>query len=142
VTGGSCDALPELPEPARAIVDSARRAVLATLDRSGRPHLVPVCYAVRRAELVSAIDDKPKATTRLARVANIEREPSATMLVDRWDEDWTRLGWVMLSGRAEIRAEGSADDELARRYPQYRDAPPRGPVIALVPDAIRWWTST
>jgi PPOX class probable F420-dependent enzyme len=140
VSGGSCDALTELPEEARAVVGAARRAVLATLDRGGRPHLVPVCYALRGAEVVSAVDGKPKRTTQLARVANIERDASATMLVDRWDEDWSRLGWVMLRGRAEVRPPGSADHELALRYPQYRDDPPRGPVIALVPDLIRWWT--
>lgn len=139
--GGSCRRLSELPEPARALVEEARRAVLGTVDERARPHLVPVCFAIRGGEIVTAVDEKPKTTKELVRVRNIEAHGRATLLVDRWDEDWRRLGWAMIRAAARIEAPGSADDELRARYEQYRAAPPSGVVIALRPEAISWWTS-
>lgn len=137
---GACRRIDELPDAPRAIVAGARRAVLATTDDSARPHAVPVCFALRGDELVTAIDHKPKRGTRLARVANIESNHAVTLLVDRWDEDWTRLGWVMVRGEARLDVPGSADAQLQARYPQYRERPPRGDVIVVSPERITWWT--
>ena len=138
--GGSGAALEDLPDAARALLEEARRGALATLDAHGRPHVVPVCYAARRGEIVTAIDHKPKSGRRLARLAHVERDARATLMVDRWDEEWTRLAWVMVQGRAELRPPASADDDLVRRYPHYRARPPRGPVIALLPERVLWWS--
>jgi PPOX class probable F420-dependent enzyme len=140
MASGACSELSALPKSANDIVTSARRAVLATVDAQGRPHAVPVCFALRSGELVTAIDHKPKSGRRLARVANIEANPNASLVFDRWSEDWRRLGWVMVRGTARIDAPGSADAELAARYEQYRASPPRGEVISVRPERILWWT--
>jgi PPOX class probable F420-dependent enzyme len=140
MSSGSCGSLDELPEHAHRIVLEARRAVLATVDRRARPHAVPVGYALRGSELVTAIDGKPKSGTKLARVSNIESNSAVTLLVDRWDEDWSRLGWVMVRGTARLEAPGTADRELLARYPQYGDEPPSGRVIVIRPQRILWWT--
>jgi PPOX class probable F420-dependent enzyme len=140
MTSGSCVQLVALPAKASQIVAEARRAVLATVDGEGRPHVVPVCYAIRADELVTAIDHKPKSGRKLARVANIEANGRAAVLLDRWSEEWHRLGWVMVRGTARLEQPGSADAQLLQRYRQYREAPPRGPVIAVRPEHISWWT--
>ncbi len=99
-----------------------------------------MCFARRGDDLVTAIDQKPKETDREpARVANVRRHGRATLLIDRWDEDWTRLGWVMIRAAATLEPPGSASAELLERYPQYRDDPPAGQVIALTPERILWW---
>ena len=138
---GTCNELSELPSKARAVLTDARRAVLATVDRDGNAHAVPVCFALRDAEIVTAVDQKPKRKGReLTRVSNVRQRGDATMLVDRWDEDWSRLGWVMVQGSARIEEPGRGAPQLLERYPQYRDDPPHGEVIALRPKRILWWT--
>ncbi|CAN5680651.1 TIGR03668 family PPOX class F420-dependent oxidoreductase [soil metagenome] len=138
---GSCDELKELPDRARAIAASARRAALSTSDRLGRPHTVPVGFALLRGEVVTAVDQKPKRGGKeLARVANLRADPRVTMMMDRWDEDWRQLGWVMIRGIARLEPPGTATAELVERYPQYRDDPPRGEVIVVRPERLLWWT--
>jgi PPOX class probable F420-dependent enzyme len=99
-----------------------RIAHLATADRGAVPHVVPVCFAVAGGTLYITIDEKPKRGTALKRLKNIAENPAVAVIVDRYDEDWTRLGWVMLRGRAEILGEGQehqdAQDLLRARYPQ------------------------
>jgi PPOX class probable F420-dependent enzyme len=131
--------LADLPERLAGIVDECRRATLSTLGAGGTIATVPVCFAIVGGRVVLAVDEKPKGTKELARVRNIRREPRATLLFDRWDEDWTRLGWVMVKGMAELRPEGDAS-ALIQRYPQYRDRPPTGPFIVIEPQRIRWWS--
>jgi PPOX class probable F420-dependent enzyme len=109
----------------RRFLEWRRVGHLATSDRSGAPHLVPVCYVVEGASLYVTIDEKPKRRDRpLKRVRNILENPQAMFVADRWDEDWRRLGWVMLRGRADILEAGPEHDHaqalLAGRYPQYR----------------------
>lgn len=123
----------------RAIIEGARRAALATIGDDGRPHLVPVCFAIVGGEIVSAVDQKPKSGRELARVRNVRARASATLLLDRWDEDWTRLGWVMVAGAARISPPGFGVSELSARYEQYEEQPPLGDVIVIRPDSIRWW---
>jgi len=72
------------------------------LGADGRPHVVPVCFALDGDTLYTAVDEKPKSTRRLRRLANIEANPQVELVVDHWDEDWSRLWWVRLAGRAEI----------------------------------------
>src|SRR6476646_5733374 len=91
----------------RRFLSEARRAILATLDGEGRPRLVPICFVVdpEHDTLYSPLDDKPKRTDdprELARVRDIDARPEVSVLVDRWDEDWTRLAWVRCLGRAAI----------------------------------------
>ncbi len=126
-----------LSERQRRFLDHARVGHLATADRSGAPHVVPVCYAVTGSALYITVDEKPKRRdVPLRRVRNILDNPQATFVADRWDEDWTRLGWVMLRGRAEILSAGAEHDHaqalLSARYPQYRAMKlAELPVIAL-----------
>jgi len=126
-----------LTERQRRFLDHARVGHLATADAKAAPHLIPVCYAVEGDTLYITIDEKPKRPDRkLKRVRNILENPQAAFLVDRWDEDWSRLGWVMLRGPAAILATGPEHDHaqalLAARYPQYRTMHLADlPVIAL-----------
>jgi PPOX class probable F420-dependent enzyme len=138
--GGACDAIDALPAEARAILQEGRRAVLTTLDTRVEPHSVPVCYAIRGSEIVTGVDRKPKSTRDLVRVRNIRRNSVATLLVDRWDEDWSRLGWVMLRCEARIEPPGDVRAALIARYPQYVDEPPDSEIIVLRPKRISWWT--
>jgi PPOX class probable F420-dependent enzyme len=124
-------------ERQRGFLDRSRVGHLATADRNGAPHLIPVCYAIDGESLYITIDEKPKRQDRpLKRVRNIIENPQAAFVVDRWDEDWRRLGWVMLRGAAEILEAGPEHDQaqglLIARYPQYRTMNLAGlPVIAL-----------
>jgi PPOX class probable F420-dependent enzyme len=137
--------MPVLTEAALRFCETSRVARLATADASGVPHLVPVCYAIIGDSLYISIDEKPKRTDRpLKRLRNIVANPEVAVTVDRWDEDWRRLAWVMLRGRAEILPDGEEHDRaqarLRERYPQYRamDLAPL-PVIALrIARATSW----
>jgi PPOX class probable F420-dependent enzyme len=120
-----------------------RVARLATVAPDGRPHLVPIVFAVDGDTVYTAVDDaKPKATMRLRRLANIAENPAVALLADRYDEDWAALWWVRADGTARVIEPGEAEagrarELLAARYEQYRDAPPPGPVIAV---AVRRWS--
>lgn len=126
-----------LTEPQRRFLDRARVAHLATADARGAPHLVPVCFVVDATALYITVDEKPKRTDiRLKRLRNIQENPAVAVTVDRWNEDWSRLGWIMLRGRADILEGGdehtSAQALLREKYPQYRTmAIETLPVIAM-----------
>ena len=134
-----------LSEAQRRFVDSGRVAHLATADARGAPHVIPVCYAIADTSVYITIDEKPKRhDVPLKRLRNIMANPMVAITVDRWDEDWSRLAWVMLRGRAEILPDGTEHDAaqslLRSRYPQYRsmDLAPL-PVIALrIERATNW----
>jgi PPOX class probable F420-dependent enzyme len=129
-----------------AFLASLRVGRLATADARGNPHVVPVCFAIEAATLYITIDEKPKqASARpLKRLRNMMENPSVAFVADRYDEDWQRLGWVMLRGRVEILTHGSEHDRaqalLRKRYPQYRAMQLDDlPVIALrVAQATSW----
>ena len=120
----------------------ARSARLASVRPNGAPHLVPVCFALVGDTVVSAIDSKPKRTGRLQRIENIAREPRVALVADHYeDADWQRLWWVRADGVARVLSAGSdeaeaAVDQLARRYAQYRETRPSGPVLAV--EVERW----
>jgi PPOX class probable F420-dependent enzyme len=124
---------------------SRRVGHLATADAQAAPHLVPVCFVVSEGALYITIDQKPKGDVRtLKRLRNIIDNPVAAFVADRWDEDWTRLGWVMLRGPAEILADGAEHDRaqalLRSRYPQYRMmALDALPVIAMRIERVTSW---
>jgi len=128
---------------ARARFASARVARLATVAEDGRPHLVPVVFALDGDKLYTAVDDvKRKATTRLRRLRNIAANPAVTLLADHYEDDWTALWWVRADGTARPVDPGEPEAAraralLAERYPQYRDAPPPGVAIAV---AVQRWS--
>jgi PPOX class probable F420-dependent enzyme len=134
-----------LTDAQRQFLDRSRVAHLATADASGVPHLVPVCFCLLGASAYITIDEKPKRQDRpLKRIRNIQENPAVALTVDRWDEDWSRLAWVMLRGTAEILPSGEEHDaaqaELRARYPQYRAmALETLPVIAIrIRQALSW----
>jgi len=131
--------------PQRRFLEERRVGHLATADRHGAPHVVPVCFAVENKTLYITIDEKPKRTDRpLKRVSNIRENAQVAFVADRYGEDWTRLGWVMLRGGAEILAEGPEHDRaqtlLRARYLQLRAMQlAELPVIALrIAKATSW----
>jgi PPOX class probable F420-dependent enzyme len=124
-----------------ALLATARVARFATVTPSGRPALVPVCFAIDGETIYHAVDHKPKATRELARLRNLRAEPRATLLADHYDDaDWTALWWVRADGTAEVLDDApAAIDLLVQRYPQYRERRPEGPVVALRVERISWW---
>ncbi|HZB90440.1 MAG TPA: TIGR03668 family PPOX class F420-dependent oxidoreductase [Stellaceae bacterium] len=131
-------------ERERRFLEARPVAHLATADRAGAPHLVPVCFALAGDALYITVDEKPKRGGLLKRLRNIAENPRVAVTADRYDQDWTRLGWVMLRGRAEILAAGAEHDEaqarLAARYPQLRAmAIAALPVIALRIERVTSW---
>ena len=120
-------------------------AMLATASTDGVPHLVPVVFALpenRTDILYTAVDAKPKTTHRLRRLANIERNPTVSLLVDRYDDDWSQLWWVRADGVASIHHDGvemaTGYALLRAKYPQYQQVGLDGPVITV---EIRRWSS-
>jgi PPOX class probable F420-dependent enzyme len=134
-----------LTEAQRRFVETCRVGHLATADAGGAPYLVPVCFALGEAALYITIDEKPKRRDRpMKRVRNILENPRAAFVADRWDEDWTRLGWVMLRGPAEILETGAehaaAQALLREKYAQYQSMNLADlPVIALRIAHIASW---
>jgi PPOX class probable F420-dependent enzyme len=135
-----------VPERERDFLADRRVAYLATADRRGAPHVVPVCFALAGETLYITIDEKPKRASgrALKRIRNIAENPAVAVVVDRYDEDWTRLGWVMLHGRAEILIEGTEHDDaqalLRSRYPQLAAMEiARHPVIAVRIERTASW---
>ena len=146
------DAIPEghreiLTDTERRFLDDRRIARLATADERGAPHAVPVCFAVVGDDVYITIDEKPKRSTGkpLKRLRNIEQNPRVALVVDRYDDhDWSRLGWVMLRGRAEILRTGAEHDRAQRvlrtRYPQYHTMELESyPVIAIRIERTTSW---
>jgi PPOX class probable F420-dependent enzyme len=113
-----------LSDHERRFLLTRRVGHLATADSRAVPHVVPVCFTISQGTLYVTIDEKPKrvAGPALKRIRNIERNPMVAIVVDRYHEDWTRLGWVMLRGRAEILRAGTEHDRaqelLCSRYRQ------------------------
>jgi PPOX class probable F420-dependent enzyme len=122
--------------------EDARVARLATVDATGRPHVVPICFAIEGGTLYTAVDEKPKRTRRLQRLANIEANPAVEVMIDHYEEDWSRLRWVRLRGTARIVEDRHAVELLAAKYPQYREQPPAGPVIAVTIEERSEWTAS
>jgi PPOX class probable F420-dependent enzyme len=124
----------------------ARVARLATTDPDGRPHLVPIVFALDGDTLYSAVDRKPKRSRTLRRIENARARPDVTILVDHYEEDWRRLWWIRLRGQARVLDDGEERERalalLVDKYPQYVSEPPDGPVLAVTITGVRDWTST
>ena len=128
---------------ARRRLASARMGHLATVTPPDRAHLVPCCFVLASDTIFSAIDAKPKSTVALRRLQNIASNGSASLLVDHYEEDWTKLWWVRVDGTGR-----TVDDDVERRralrllatkYEQYRSTPPPGPVLAIAVERWRMW---
>jgi len=122
----------------------ARVARLGTLGADGAVRLVPICFAIVDDHVVSAVDHKPKRTGQLRRLDDMTASGTATVLVDHYDDDWTRLWWVRIRGAATVHEPGDpaavpALDALAAKYAQYGDDPPAGSVYRIAIDEIRSW---
>jgi len=135
-----------LSEDEQRFVSRQRVARLATADRHAVPHVVPVCFALSQTTLYITIDEKPKRSDSrpLKRLRNIEENPAVALIVDRYDEDWSKLGWVMLHGQAEVLIDGTEHDDaqqlLRTRYPQLEAMQiAQQPVIAVrIERAVSW----
>ena len=125
---------------------AASVAHLATVGPDGHPHIVPVCFALEDATLYFAVDSKPKRTTNLKRLRNIAANPAVSVLVDHYEDDWSRLWWVRLDGAARVLTDAAemlrAMDLLAARYSQYRANAPAGPVVEVVVAGVTGWSAS
>jgi PPOX class probable F420-dependent enzyme len=125
---------------ARGRITEARVGRLASVRPDGTPHLVPVCFAVVGDRIVSAVDDKPKTTPLLQRLANIRANPEVSVLVDHYSEDWSAVWWARADGRAHVVDTGIEREEaltaLREKYDQYRAVPISGAAIVIV--VTRW----
>ena len=123
------------PEELRARLAAAPVARLATIDPDGRPNVVPFCFALAGDTLYTTVDAKPKRTARLRRLANLERDPRATVLVDHYEHDWERLWWVRIRGTGAVVTDPDerrrALAALRAKYPQYGATDPGEIVIAI-----------
>jgi PPOX class probable F420-dependent enzyme len=135
----------ELDATIRRRVMDARVARLATVRPDGHPHVVPITFALHEDTIVTAIDHKPKTTHNLQRLRNIEAHPVASVIIDQYDDDWSRLWWVRADGTARIVRHGADREQaiswLAGKYGPYREHPPRGPVIFVVVDSWSSWSA-
>jgi PPOX class probable F420-dependent enzyme len=137
----------QLTQQEIAFVHAQRAARLATADAAGHPSVVPVCYAFDGQHFYTPLDEKPKRTGDrvLRRVRNIEARGEATLLIDRYEDDWSRLGYVLVRARAELLepdhpAHAAALALLRARYVQYQTmALETRPVIALMPERVSSW---
>jgi len=126
----------------RRRVGEARVGYLVTVTPTGRPHVVPCCFALLGDAIYSAVDAKPKSTLALRRLANLAANGRAALLVDHYEEDWSALWWVRVDGRGWVLQDEDPDRRraalaaLAAKYEQYRRDPPPGPVVAI--DALSW----
>ena len=134
-------ALEELPAWALDLLAEARVARLALLDEEDLPRVLPVSFAVWEEAVWSAIDHKPKRTAEPARVRRLRRRPQAALLVDRYEDDWSRLAWVELRGAVSVEPVGPALEALVEKYPQYVDERPQGPLLRLRPERCVCWRS-
>ena len=130
----------------RRRMSKAMVARLATIGRDGRPHIVPITFAMGDDELYFAVDHKPKRTVNLQRLRNIEANPAVSVLVDHYENDWSMLWWVRMDGQARIVDAGQLRDQAIRllcaRYEQYRSVPPAGPVVAIAVERMSGWSAS
>ena len=139
-------AFAQLTHKERAFIRAARVAHLATADANGQPHVIPICFVLDRNEFFSPIDEKRKKTSprTLKRLRNINENPKISLVVDRYEEDWRRLAYVLVSGTAKIILRGKRHDRavrlLRRKYPQYCSmALEQRPIIRISPTrAVSW----
>jgi PPOX class probable F420-dependent enzyme len=129
----------------RRRAQAARVARLATVGAGGHPHVVPICFVLVDDTLYFAIDAKPKRTTNLKRLRNIRANSAVSVLIDHYENDWSRLWWIRLDGNARVVTEEAELERamhlLVRRYTQYRATRPQGPVVAVSIKRMAGWSA-
>jgi PPOX class probable F420-dependent enzyme len=136
--------LETLPEWAARMLGESRVGRLGVIDDQGAPRVLPITFALHAGTLWSAIDDKPKRAPEPARVRWLRARPRAALTVDHYCDDWARLAWVQVLGSVEVVAVADAPQALAAlaaKYPQYRAAAPRGPLLRLAPERSLCWSA-
>ncbi|MGH7798180.1 MAG: TIGR03668 family PPOX class F420-dependent oxidoreductase [Candidatus Binatia bacterium] len=136
----------ELSTGALRLIRSARVAHLATADGSGQPHVIPICFVFDGERFYSPIDEKPKrvSAVKLKRVRNIAENSNVALVIDRYDEDWRRLAYILIFGKARILRRGKTHQLtvklLRRKYRQYRTmAIQERPMIAITANQFVVW---
>ena len=135
-----------LTASASRLIRSIRVAHLATADKNGRPHVIPICFVFDGKRFYSPIDEKPKRTTKLKRLRNIAENPNVALVIDRYDEDWRRLAYMLIFGKARVLRAGKTHQQvvklLRRKYPQYRTmAIHERPMISITSKQTVVWGS-
>jgi PPOX class probable F420-dependent enzyme len=129
---------------ARKRLAESKIARLATVGEGGRPHIVPLVFAIEEDIVYFAVDAKPKTTRNLKRLQNIAANPAVAVLADHYEDDWNKLWWVRADGTARVVTDAvetkRAIDLLVDRYEQYRYARPAGPVVAIHIDRLSGWS--
>ena len=135
-----------LPPHASRLIRSARVAHLASADRKQQPHVIPICFVYDGKNFYSPIDEKPKRTapSKLKRLLNIRENPQVSLVIDRYDENWRKLSYLLVSGQARVLLRGvkhrKAVALLRRKYPQYRAmAIDERPLIVIRPKRMTSW---
>ncbi len=130
---------------ARDLLSSAQVAVLASVRPDGRSHAVPIVFAIDGDYLYTAVDHKPKSTTRLARLENIAANPQVSVLAQRYSDDWEQLWWVRVDGEATVLESSDHRQKaiglLIAKYAQYQSQPPSGNVIAVRINRLTGWAA-
>jgi PPOX class probable F420-dependent enzyme len=131
------------PEEARERFAGARCVRLATADAEGKPHIVPLVFALEGDTIYSAVDAKPKRTHELKRLRNVAANPRVALLADHYaDHDWDVLWWARADGLGRVLETSERARELLRaRYAQYADAPPDGPVLEITVQRWSGWAA-
>ena len=139
----------EISGPVRKILKKARVARLATLDEKNRPHIVPICFAYDGKLLYTAVDRKPKrvARERLARLRNIRAVPRIALLLDEYDENWERLWYILIRGKAKLIPKSAHEEhatairKLRAKYQQYAQGmlADDAPIIRITPERATSW---
>ncbi len=134
---------------ARAFAEGRRIAHLATADASGTPHVIPICYTLLGPHFYFVVDEKPKRRRGLKRLRNIAENPRAALVFDEYAEDWSRLAYLLVQGRAVLVTDrdeyASALESLRRRYPQYRSMGlhfDQHPMVRITPEHLHLWRAS
>jgi PPOX class probable F420-dependent enzyme len=121
-------------------------ARFATVRPDGRPHVVPVVFVLAGETIYTAVDAKPKRTQRLQRITNVRHDPRCSLVVDHYEDDWSRLWWVRVDGEAAVVDDPPVGHPglaaLVARHPQYQAAPPPGPLLTVTVDRWSGWSAT
>jgi PPOX class probable F420-dependent enzyme len=134
------------PATQRARLAAAPVGRLATLRADGTPRLVPITFVLLDGLVCSAVDQvKPKTSPRLARLADVRRDPRVGLVVDHYAADWSTLWWVRVDGTAAVHDEGDLRERalaaLAAKYPPYADTAPTGSLLVITPSRWSGWTA-
>ncbi|MCH7998833.1 MAG: TIGR03668 family PPOX class F420-dependent oxidoreductase [Chloroflexi bacterium] len=133
-----------LSQEQEAFVRAQRVAHLATANADSQPFVIPVCFVYTNGLLYTPVDEKPKGGKRLRRLRNIEENPQVALVFDRYEDDWERLAWVLLRGKASLVTDAGEKAQalaaLRRKYEQYRAmALEERPLIRIEPERAASW---